>query len=1011
MFIPSWLSGKKQPRNARRSTRRPKTRLAMQRLEDRTVPAFTVTYESALVRDINQEPIPPVPPVPLTDLQNFTAVGSKLYFTARDPVDHDIELWRNDATMTTAVKVRDGFSDISQMAAAGSILFFSSYDVANGHQLWMSDGTAAGTAFVTGAPSNPVSMAGAGSRLYFAGNTPSLGRELWSFDPASDPVPVLVADINPGAAGSDPSRVTVAGSTVYFIANNGQYDGLWSTDGVSAQLRFSGAAVTDMMATGTTLYFAPSAVVVPTGEYIGLWKVENGVVSRVSSIQNPPGAPYPIGAIGRLIPVGNRVYFTDTIFNGGIGLWETDGTPSGTHELLRDNTHQLQLTSVGSTLYFTRDDGVHGRELWKHDGVSPPTLVKDIVPGPGSPDLTSLAALGSSLYFTIPGFGNGLWRSDGTAVGTSVVVGLPDRRINAVSGPVMWASDSAGNLWQSDGTAQGTVPVQGIVHTFTFTGNQSSDPRSLIALGSVLLFTANDGIHGRSLWQTDGTPGGTYLVMNNVDVDDVIKLGSIVLFTDGHGLWRTDGTTSGTYIVRDMGSGGSLGNLTAVGSTLYFTADDGVHGNELWKSNGTAAGTIMVKDIVPGPDGSNPRNLVALGSSVYFFSFTGLWKSNGTAAGTVLVKDVPDLDPERSKLTAAGSSVYFIVPDLLSFSNYVDWDLWKSDGTTNGTGVFKPQVTRDVLLQNYTLGVVESTLYFLEIWSPLWGEKVNLWRTDGTANGTILDVAFPGASSDEARNWTLVGSTIFQNGPPMVSETANINGKVFFVGDIGDIGKELWRQFTVVNVDATSGNDNIMISPVGNSITAEVKINGAVQGTFASPDRIVVHGGPGHDDIQVTGNFSTPVWLYGGPGNDRLKGGDGNDVLLGGTGDDLLTGGGGRDLLIGGDGADRIVGNGEDDILIADWTVHDDSPSALSAIMDEWTRTDRCYLDRINNLRFGTGLNGSIILDNTTIFADDDADVLTGSSGNDWFIFDQNRDRVTDLNDEVFINDLAFIGV
>src|SRR3954471_23527439 len=38
----------------------------------------------------------------------------------------------------------------------------------------------------------------------------------------------------------------------------------------------------------------------------------------------------------------------------------------------------------------------------------------------------------------------------------------------------------------------------------------------------------------------------------------------------------------------------------AIGSTAYFTADDGVNGRELWKSDGTAAGTVLVKDINPG---------------------------------------------------------------------------------------------------------------------------------------------------------------------------------------------------------------------------------------------------------------------------------------------------------------------------------------------------------------------------------------------------------------------------
>ena len=39
--------------------------------------------------------------------------------------------------------------------------------------------------------------------------------------------------------------------------------------------------------------------------------------------------------------------------------------------------------------------------------------------------------------------------------------------------------------------------------------------------------------------------------------------------------------------------------LTNVGGTLFFSANDGTHGDELWKSDGTEAGTVMVKDINP----------------------------------------------------------------------------------------------------------------------------------------------------------------------------------------------------------------------------------------------------------------------------------------------------------------------------------------------------------------------------------------------------------------------------
>ena len=72
-------------------------------------------------------------------------------------------------------------------------------------------------------------------------------------------------------------------------------------------------------------------------------------------------------------------------------------------------------------------------------------------------------------------------------------------------------------------------------------------------------------------------------------------------------------------LVKDTnpGSAGSdPTNFVTVNDTLFFTANDGVHGNNLWRSDGTSAGTTLVKEI--------PRDTSASRCLTHFIHITSV---------------------------------------------------------------------------------------------------------------------------------------------------------------------------------------------------------------------------------------------------------------------------------------------------------------------------------------------------------------------------------------------------
>lgn len=314
-----------------------------------------------------------------------------------------------------------------------------------------------------------------------------------------------------------------------------------------------------------------------------------------------------------------------------------------------------------------------------------------------------------------------------------------------------------------------------------------SHPSNLICFNNRLFFLANDGIHGKELWVTDGTEEGTSMISDiNISGDAFIDNPKFVIFDNKLFFIATD-TSCGTELwvytdnpemVKDINmNGDGCGTFTSFvnsDTVLFFTARD-TNGTGLWRTNGTSESTILVKDINPAGDGIISE-LSLFMNKIFFVagdSVNGiqLWSSDGTEDGTQLFKILNGNNNSinNTHFFATDTILYFTLNDSITGN-----ELWISDGTSEGTHLIK-DINTGTNSGNPANFTGTDRFVFFTANDSLHGRE--LWKTGGTPESTEL-----------VRDINLSG-----NGIPEEPEFIALNNILYFTGYDNMFGLELWR--------------------------------------------------------------------------------------------------------------------------------------------------------------------------------------------------------------------------
>lgn len=543
-------------------------------------------------------------PLPCQDLGELTESGGALYVRATTATQ-GYELWTTDGTTAGTTLVADLIAGVDgshpeQLRSTPHGLFFRTRDGQGGYLMrLLTSPTSVRTLGPIGVNALNANVVPWQDGLLFT-NSDNTGTELW-FGGATR-APARVLDIDATAPGLvlplQPSLAAVR-ERLFFHADDGVH-GMepWVSDGSAA-----GTTVLDLYSGSVGSHSGSTA----SAQQLTSYRDRLAFCGRTGTglTAGTAGNVVGLNAQSNMGPV--RVVDQHLYFVAGSQLWRSDGTPGGTLVIPGTGTISVADFQVlpGRIVLLSGAENV-----WGTDGVTFPVVLQA-----GAARL--LGTIDGRVVFTSP---VGLHATDGTVAGTVLLASGAFSPYSPVasSDGVVYARALDGTVWRSDGTAAGTAQVAPVPSGMVI--------ETLVATASKLFVVATTPATGRELWRLDASAGQFVLVADlapgstsGVAAASALGRGDLVFLAagdepTGSELFVSDGTAAGTYLVADLSPGRASSNPRLLGiadAQVFFTANDGVHGNELWVMPAALVGAAQEQELGFGCAGSAGVPLLA----------------------------------------------------------------------------------------------------------------------------------------------------------------------------------------------------------------------------------------------------------------------------------------------------------------------------------------------------------------------------------------------------------------